>query len=1505
MRGLWLCILLCCYCAPADAYWHCSWPYRTTVSVQENTGTTLTEYQVKLTITASNLNAAYNWTGNGYDLRVLDSDDNTQLDFWIESWNQTTKNAVIWVRFPSLSAAQKRDIYLYYGNLFATQLDNVPFTFTQSGIKYHTRRNTVNPNDLVTAQSLFNAANDSVAGYGCKFINNFTGINNTTQNGSDRNFIAYSETFFEVKAAEAGTWGIRYGADFGYGGGLYVDGQALEEDWLNNLWWNNSWANVDVLQGSINLSAGYHKLEVIGAEDCCDGGITVQYQKPLGSWTTYSTANIDIRSRACPKIPPSVTFGAQATASCPAALAEYRFEETYSGAAGEVKDYAGSNEGGSLLGTAGKITAGKICAGLNVPSNTSFSVIEGMRSGIDINNDVGNQGSIAFWYNANADWGSDGARTLLDATYDKSGGPDQYFQLQRLANGRLQFIFEDSADTGFTLQETSSVGRFANTWYHITLTWDFINNSFALYVDGLEQVRRTFATNGQIGELDKLMVGDNSSSTYTAGYGSSANGKFDEVWIYSYPISIYEAQNLMASSRPCSSAGLTCADTFPGAIATTAGGKVTFGYNAQALNGGNELHAGSVAVNTGSTALSCGSVNCSVDGIGVTALSLPAFPDTSVNTLDLNIGFWSTGTLGSGGNNAYRQVNVGYLGTLNTNAAITSYYIDRMTLTSYATLNLTPGDYWINQAEFNVDNLDINVVGTGVVRLFVNSNLSFGTSQRVNSPGLNSSGDVTQFVAVSYGKIAVGSNSTLSGLFYSSGNFSLASPAYLFGSVAADGKADLNSSAKITYNTNILNNANNLPGCTVPSTLASIVLSYASVVANCEATPITVSLFDNAGNLLTNYAGALSLSVSTQHGDWGLQDAAGNLTQAQVDKGAASYNVVAADGGDFILNLRNTHPESATFTISDGTVSQSGSIGFQNTALRFLTNGSVVNIPTMVAGKLNNLAPGAVNLAIEAIETDTNTGQCKNLLLDNQWVEWGYECLNPAVCNANSVQINATNIRANNSGSGPLYNNVLMDFGGNTSSQAAFTLKYADVGQIRLFARHGLLNAAGVASGEYISGSSNNFVVQPAGFCVRPGSAEINADCSSADASCSAFKAAGSDFTLEVMAVAWQQNMDTDYCDNALTSQFAGAVNLTPLLVAPAAGSNGSLSVSTATLNSGQSSFNQQISEMGVFSISAGGNNYLGTTLPNSSSANIGRFFPAYFQQGASQQGTFTSGCAGFTYTGQVDATGKGVIQYATLPNVNIVPKNQAGITLQNYIDNFVRAPTALISASSSTLGADGITPLAITADITAGTVVDILPGSFNYQLNASDHYVFTRDGNAEIAPFNNDIQLNITSLGDADGISAQGLPWLLQPSGGEIRYGRMRLGNQYGPQTSALQLPLYLEYLGNTGYQLNTSDQCFAYNSTNASLSHYTDGLLNGDTSVSGAGTINAGSAVLNLSAPLNQHLGSVRLNYDAPAWLEYDVNHDGMADDPYGIATFGRYRGHDKIIYWKELNY
>lgn len=313
-RILSMLLFLSLQSVPAFSHAHdCDWPFKTPVTITNSTGSTLTNYQTRVNINAATLQSGYIWSADGADLRVLDQDDTTELTFFVESWNAVSKTAIIWVTVPSMTAFATRNVFLVYGNERVSAGGSATLVFGNAGIKFHTKQSTVNPGSRAQAENSFAAAS-SPAGYGCKFITNFTGVNNAAQFGppTRNSDIAYfSESWFPVTAAEEGTWSFRYGADFGNGGGLYVDDIALEEQWNDDLWWANNWNNAaEILEGSITLTEGYHSIRILGFEGCCDGGVTVQFRKPGGAYQTFSTANLDIRSRQCGASEPQVAFAA-------------------------------------------------------------------------------------------------------------------------------------------------------------------------------------------------------------------------------------------------------------------------------------------------------------------------------------------------------------------------------------------------------------------------------------------------------------------------------------------------------------------------------------------------------------------------------------------------------------------------------------------------------------------------------------------------------------------------------------------------------------------------------------------------------------------------------------------------------------------------------------------------------------------------------------------------------------------------------------------------------------------------------------------------------------------------------------------------------------------------------------------------------------------------------------------------------------------------------------------
>ena len=126
-------------------------------------------------------------------------------------------------------------------------------------------------------------------------------------------------------------------------------------------------------------------------------------------------------------------------------------------------------------------------------------------------------------------------------------------------------------------------------------------------------------------------------------------------------------------------------------------------------------------------------------------------------------------------------------------------------------------------------------------------------------------------------------------------------------------------------------------------------------------------------------------------------------------------------------------------------------------------------------------------------------------------------------------------------------------------------------------------------------------------------------------------------------------------------------------------------------------------------------------------------------------------------------------------------------------------------------------------------------------------------------------------------------------------------------------------------GFIVNTDDSCSTYDATAGTLANFTGNLLNTDVEVTGAGTFASGVAtsitfhkigdVTSGPGAGNEGTVNLLLNDNLSNWLTYNWNYDcdnadgddntttGVDTEPCGTASFGIYRGDDRIIYWREV--
>ncbi len=105
------------FISPVESWFDNAWQYRKPIDV-DHTGSTLSNYDVLLTIDTAALIVESKIQSDCDDIRFVDSDDTTSLSYWIEQGCNTSTTS-IWVQVPSVPNGGK-NIYMYYGNGSAT-----------------------------------------------------------------------------------------------------------------------------------------------------------------------------------------------------------------------------------------------------------------------------------------------------------------------------------------------------------------------------------------------------------------------------------------------------------------------------------------------------------------------------------------------------------------------------------------------------------------------------------------------------------------------------------------------------------------------------------------------------------------------------------------------------------------------------------------------------------------------------------------------------------------------------------------------------------------------------------------------------------------------------------------------------------------------------------------------------------------------------------------------------------------------------------------------------------------------------------------------------------------------------------------------------------------------------------------------------------------------------------------------------------------------------------------
>ncbi|WP_196140877.1 DUF6701 domain-containing protein [Aliikangiella sp. G2MR2-5] len=679
---------------------------------------------------------------------------------------------------------------------------------------------------------------------------------------------------------------------------------------------------------------------------------------------------------------------------------------------------------------------------------------------------------------------------------------------------------------------------------------------------------------------------------------------------------------------------------------------------------------------------------------------------------------------------------------------------------------------------------------------------------------------------------------------------------------------------------------------------------------NCLREAITIRAEDATGNLVTDYTGTINLSLITNHGNWFTVDenntssdlALGTLTDVASDNdGAATYQFDVNDGGSIVLYLQNTVAETTNINILDGAVTDDeteGDITFR--PFGFLVTPTPPG--TQVAGRpftLSLTAAGQTPGDAECGVIEEYTG--------SKTVSFWSSYTDPLTSPTNA-QINGNPIATNESAS--LAQAITFNNG-----VATIQMQYDDVGEIALSAKDDVdLGEPPTGNLDEIIGSLPPFIVRPFGYHLAVDGEPIAIDASSPN-----YRVAGDLFSMTVFSTLWQSGDDTDLdgvpdsgadlSDNGVTpniSAINGQLNLTPLAL-QVTESNGTLLDQTilftefgavGSAQQGSATINQYWDEVGRLQINAvtsdfmgGGQSVLGQR------PDIGLFYPARFIFSPVPINVPLQ-CDTFTYMGFDDGinaaltrSGQSFDFDGSVSAVNLFDN----VTL-NYHGDFAKLNDLSLSAYNVSSGAPA------TGQFTSVTGPNL---SFSQGVSSFTYTGTNYQHNTLSAPF--DLRIDVS----ADDGSAIGNTIT---SEFEVRHGRVRILDAYGPELSPLEMRILSEYFNGTNWQQNNADSCTTYVSSQFGFQSgsYTENLSAGETSIIAPGSnqlINSGISIIGngvwFSAPGENNYGSVNveMNLTSLPWLQFNWDSSNSLSLPSARLSFGYFRGSDRVIYWREV--
>ncbi|MFT5543469.1 MAG: MSHA biogenesis protein MshQ [Glaciecola sp.] len=1161
-------------------------------------------------------------------------------------------------------------------------------------------------------------------------------------------------------------------------------------------------------------------------------------------------------------------------------LLDYRFDEcSYTGVAGEVIDQTG-NFNASSIGVPSPIDDAILNKSLDLSADSAsdwISVPSGVVDGLD-------DFTVSLWFKTEV---TKSQQAILHAL--GSSASDDELKIS-LKDGTRVIIEVRNRSRNLN----SNVPLTNNAWHHLALTR--VDQDICLFIDGAEQQCKGNSESGvlSVNNADAIVIGQKQKN-----YGGDFNtnpdfeGQLDEFKIYDTELSESEIQGIYLSEL--------AGNNYDGSARDAVVCDNICGIDTGTLNAVG-IKIGGGGSNT--------QINNTTEALTIHAAWLAAGSPASGSIAG------GTYNVSASGSNTVDRIDFGgsdndFVPTLPYPGAANGVQGDDFLVHTSGTLSLPAGDYTIfvesdDGFSFVMDTLS----GDAVVFDKNRDSASEDNELRFETPTGNSN---------TRGWFTLNQDSVfeIAAIFFERGGSD-----FIEVSIANDTLTDNPPSGYEILSEGALGGKVKFGVCANASQINHYQIIHDGQGLTCDAETVTINACTNA------YDGSCSLSDEFVTLD---VKAAGSsvIIDSIMLTGSGTATIPYTLAESVVLSLENASTAAANPTVCFDGSATSCNMLFADAGFRFLNASSgTSDIIT------NQIAGTTFPLRLQAVQN--SNGVCAGLFTGNQDINLSQENVDPGGNGGLSFSVNGNNI-----GKHPSTTSTTLNFG--TDSIAVIpTPIYNDAGQIRLHADY---NVGGIT----LSGSSNNFWVSPAELVVTAqfGAATLNG----ATAAATPTHKAGENFDLTVKAFNSLGVITPNYSPGQVQFSLArtgptlgGSVdgNLTYALASTLLTSTSPIfqNVTVSSFFSGVSTYNAaHYSEVGLLNLDVQDSNYGNASIVvPATPINIGRFIPDHFKQTIADNGLLLATCntgTAFAYSGQKDeATDSiGAISYLTNPILAITAYNKQDIVTQNYyedsqgsVNDFMKLSASNISITAPTfdraaLGVDGAV-LPLTANMNNGTLsqndLTALPGFaalprgvLHYQLSDADNFFYNRSANALVAPFTSDINFSVNAIADADTVNMTPsdiniLPTTVDalPTGVEIRFGRLILENSFGPETSNFPQPMQLEHFDGNVFITSTNNNCVSYDAskmalTNISLDPALTAVLGGT-----GGFIAGKTQAIELQATGAGNQGQIGVSYEAYDWLQYDWDNDGVYDnDPSAVATFGIFRGNDRIIHWREV--